>query len=121
MITSVIGLAIDCADASALAGFWAQVLDREIKGGASADLAVIEATDPATSGPRLIFHRVPEPKSVKNRMHLDLGTADLEAEVDRLLALGATRLNDLDKGELRWTTLADPEGNEFDVVLRGSG
>src|SRR5262249_33382039 len=104
-----------------LAAFWAQALGREVSAGASADLAVIEATDLAASGPRLAFHRVPEPKSVKNRMHLDLGTADLEAEVDRLIGLGATRLHDPDKGELRWTTMADPEGNEFDVVLRGSG
>ena len=121
MITSVIGLAVDCADAAALAGFWARALGREVTGGASAELAVIEATDLAASGPRLTFHQVPEPKSVKNRLHLDLATNDLDAEVDRLLALGATRLNDLDKGELRWTTLADPEGNEFDVVLRGTG
>src|SRR5215468_6464487 len=121
MITSVLGLAVDCADAPGLAGFWAQVLGREVSYGASADLAVIEATDLATSGPRLSFHRVPEAKSVKNRLHLDLGTADLDAEVERLVALGATRLNDLDKGEMRWTTMADPEGNEFDVVLRGTG
>jgi predicted enzyme related to lactoylglutathione lyase len=120
MGTTVIGVAVDCADAAALARFWAAVLGREVSADPNTDLAIIEATDPV-SGPRLIFHRVPEAKSVKNRLHLDLGTADLEAEVERLLALGATRLNDLDKGALRWTTLADPEGNEFDVVLRGSG
>ena len=121
MGNTVIGVAVDCADAAALARFWAAVLGREVSADPNVDLAIVEATGPATSGPRLTFHRVPEAKSVKNRLHLDLGTADLEAEVERLLALGATRLNDLDKGALRWTTLADPEGNEFDVVLRGSG
>lgn len=120
MGNTVIGVAVDCADAAALARFWAAALGRTVKGEPSADLAVIDAPDPA-GGPRLTFHRVPEPKSVKNRLHLDLGTADLAGETQRLLGLGASRIRDLDKGEMRWTTLADPEGNEFDLVLRGSG
>ena len=57
---------------------------------------------------------------MKNRVHVDLGTADLDAELQRLAGLGATHLADLDEGGTRWTTLADPEGNEFDVVQTGS-
>ena len=56
---------------------------------------------------------VPEPKTVKNRVHLDLTAPDREAEVDRLVALGARRLRFVDKGDERWWIMADPEGNEF--------
>ena len=56
---------------------------------------------------------------MKNRVHVDLGTADLESELKRLAGLGATHIADLDEGGTRWTTLADPEGNEFDVAQTG--
>jgi hypothetical protein len=59
---------------------------------------------------------VPEPKSIKNRLHLDLITSDFEAETARLLALGATTARQVEKNGARWTTLLDPEGNEFDLV-----
>ncbi|MDT7590036.1 MAG: hypothetical protein QOE32_7586, partial [Pseudonocardiales bacterium] len=67
-------------------------------------------------GPRLAFHQVPEAKTIKNRLHLDLVSGEFAAETERLLALGATRVNDAAKGAARWTTLRDPEGNEFDLV-----
>jgi predicted enzyme related to lactoylglutathione lyase len=60
--------------------------------------------------------RVPEAKTAKNRVHVDLAVADLPAAVERIVALGATRLGDFDEAGFRWTTLRDPEGNEFDVV-----
>jgi Glyoxalase-like domain len=63
-----------------------------------------------------MFNKVPEGKAAKNRVHLDLVAATLELEVDRLVALGAHRLGDFDQGGARWVTLADPEGNEFDVL-----
>ncbi|GJF33239.1 hypothetical protein KNE206_59390 [Kitasatospora sp. NE20-6] len=68
-------------------------------------------------GRRLLFQQVPEPKSTKNRLHLDLhaGPDRREAEVDRLLALGATVLARIDEPGTRHVTLADPEGNEFCV------
>jgi hypothetical protein len=115
MTTSVIGLSIDCANPIALAGFWSEVLGRPVNPGADADNAAIDATDPA-SGPRLAFHRVPEPKSVKNRLHLDLRTDEFERESKRLISLGATPIRDVEKPAARWTTFADPEGNEFDLV-----
>ncbi|MFC1431485.1 VOC family protein [Streptacidiphilus sp. N1-3] len=117
MSISVIGVSYDAAQPATIAEFWAQALGRKLSDGASADFAAIAATDPATSGPFLMFHRVPEGKTVKNRLHLDLSTADPDAETQRLLALGATRLSDTtEDGRIRWTTFADPEGNEFDLV-----
>ena len=74
--------------------------------------------DPVGEGPRLYFQRVPEGKTAKNRVHLDLRPYpgdDQAAEVTRLRALGATDI-DLGQGDVPWTCLADPEGNEFDVL-----
>jgi Glyoxalase-like domain len=89
MTMSVAGLSIDCDDAAALAGFWSEALGRPVNPGADAGHAAIDATDPA-SGPRLSFQKVPEPKTVKNRLHLDLRTDRPETESDRLTGLGAT-------------------------------
>ena len=63
----------------------------------------------------MMFIAVPEAKSVKNRVHLDLDADDREAEVRRLIELGATHIHDKDEWGISWTTLADPEGNEFCV------
>jgi hypothetical protein len=59
---------------------------------------------------------VPEPKTVKNRLHLDLVSDTFDAETGRLLSLGARRLRDLQGDKSRWTTFADIEGNEFDLI-----
>ena len=63
---------------------------------------------------------MPEGKSAKNRMHPDLITGDLQAEVERLIGLGASRKADVEMGSMRWTTLLDPEGNEFDVIAQAA-
>ena len=63
-----------------------------------------------------MFVKVPEGKVAKNRFHPDLIAADLEAEVSRLVSAGAVRKAAFDKNGARWVTLADPEGNEFDLV-----
>jgi len=115
MSNSVIGLSIDCSDAAKLAQFWADVLGRTVNPQPTAEFAAIDATDSAR-GPRLAFHQVPEPKTIKNRLHLDLISGEFAAETERLLALGATKVNDAAKGAARWTTFRDPEGNEFDLV-----
>jgi hypothetical protein len=65
--------------------------------------------------PGLLFVRVSEPKAVKNRLHLNLRPGDRDAEVERLLTLGATRA-DVGQGDQTWVVLADPEGNEFCVL-----
>jgi predicted enzyme related to lactoylglutathione lyase len=114
MSCNVFGVSFDAHDAHAAASFWAAVLGRTVADGASSDNAVVDG-DPAVPGSRIGFHRVPESKTVKNRMHFDLIATDFDAEIDRLTGLGATRLNEIN-ARVHWVTLADPEGNEFDVI-----
>jgi predicted enzyme related to lactoylglutathione lyase len=114
MSSTVFAVSFDAHDAQAVASFWAAVLGRTVADGANGDNAAINA-DPAVPGSRISFHSVPEGKTVKNRMHFDLITTDFDAEVDRLIGLGATKLNEINAGS-HWATLADPEGNEFDVI-----
>ena len=109
------GVAFDARDAQAAASFWAAVLGRTVADGATSDNALILA-DPAAPGSKISFHRVPEAKTVKNRMHFDVITTDFDAEVDRLVDLGATKLNEVNGAAAHWVTLADPEGNEFDLI-----
>ncbi|HEY4409684.1 MAG TPA: VOC family protein [Acidimicrobiia bacterium] len=112
MAISLIAISIDGADIGRLAQFWADVLGRPVNPGATDSSAAITTAD----GLRLLLHKVPEGKVVKNRVHPDLATADYDAETDRLLELGAVQLNEFERGDLRWRTFADPEGNEFDLV-----
>ncbi|GAA0717528.1 VOC family protein [Dactylosporangium roseum] len=133
----------DCADPAGLAAFWAEALGYQVQsppaGFESWDQALdamgvpperrndaSAVVDPAGSGPRLFFQRVPERKQTKNRVHLDVRAAPglagdarmaaLEAEAERLVSHGATRLErhepapPLDAGHI---VMADPEGNEF--------
>jgi predicted enzyme related to lactoylglutathione lyase len=101
----------DCADATVVSRFWSAVLDRPVDPEPSPFFASIGLSDPSRIA--YMFIQVPEGKSVKNRVHLDLDADDVEAEVDRVIALGATRVHDKAEYGMRWTTLADPEGNEF--------
>jgi hypothetical protein len=117
MAIEVLALTIDCTDAAKLAQFWAEALGRPVNAGATEQRARIAAVD-VTTGPLLSFQQVPEGKTVKNRLHLDLGSTEMAAESERLLGLGATRLWDVERGDVRWTTFADPEGNEFDLIAR---
>ena len=112
MATSLLAISVDGSDITRLAEFWADVLGRPVSPGATASFAAIDTG----SGLRLMFHRVPEGKTVKNRVHPDLAAADYELETGRLIKLGAVKLNDYEQGSTRWTTFADPEGNEFDLV-----
>jgi hypothetical protein len=112
---SVAALSIDCADPAALADFWGKVLGRPVSPGATPENVAVDATDPA-SGPRMFFQKVPEPKAVKNRLHLDLLTEHYDEEIERLTGLGARPLNEVKLPAVRWTTFADPEGNEFDLL-----
>ena len=113
--STVFGISFDAHDAANLARFWAAALGRDLADGADTDNAVVLPDDLATTGPRLAFHRVPEPKTAKNRMHFDLITSDIESESARLIGLGATKLASFDS-PAHWVTFADPEGNEFDLI-----
>ena len=112
---TVAGLTVDCADPAALADFWGEVLSRPTSPGETPDNAAVESPDPA-NGPRMFFQKVPEPKKTKNRLHLDLVTDNHDDETTRLVGLGAKQLNEFSFPTLRWTTFADPEGNEFDLL-----
>jgi hypothetical protein len=116
MSNTLFGLSVDCADAAPLAQFWADVLGRELAADPSGESAVLTADAEGVHGPRLAFHRVPEPKTVKNRLHLDLITTDFDNETQRLLRLGARRIREVEQGGARWTTFADIEDNEFDLI-----
>jgi hypothetical protein len=119
MAIELLAVSVDCADAAALAGFWAEALGRTVGDGATAEAAAVLPGDVPVTGPLLLFHGVPETKTVKNRLHLDLATDRIAEETQRLLALGARRLRDQEQdGRLRWTTFADPAGNEFDLIAR---
>jgi len=112
MATSLLAVSVDGSDIARLAQFWADVLYRPVSSGATGSFAAIDTAN----GLRLMFHQVPEAKTVKNRLHPDLATSDYELETERLIKLGAVKLNDYEQGSSRWTTFADPEGNEFDLV-----
>lgn len=105
---------IDCRDAAVLAAFWSAALDRPVDKGASPYFASI-GMGFRSRQPAWLFLQVPEPKSAKNRMHVDFGTDNRSAEVQRLVALGAGTHGDHDEYGTSWTVLSDPEGNEFCV------
>jgi hypothetical protein len=108
-------LSIDCADPAALAEFWGKALGRPVSPGAVAGDMAVDAADPA-SGPRLIFHQVPQPETVKNMLRPILLTVHYDEEIERLTGLGAKPLNETKLPAVRWTTFADPAGNDFDLV-----
>lgn len=105
---------IDCADPDALARFWAPALGYA---GRSDVGPYVVLVDTGADRPHLILQRVPEPKTGKNRVHIDLYAADVDAEVDRLIGLGAAKGQELTEDGFRWVQMADPDGNEFCVVL----
>ncbi|WP_327119801.1 VOC family protein [Streptomyces sp. NBC_01341] len=106
-------LTVDTHDLPSLARFWCGVLDWRILFEDEEEI-VIGADETALPG--MCFVPVPEGKTVKNRLHIDLSPDDLATEVERVIALGARRL-DVGQGEdVTWVVLADPEGNEFCVL-----
>jgi hypothetical protein len=123
MATSVLALVVDCRDSRSQAEWWADVLGRQVSERNQGEYEVYATS--GTSTP-LYFMTVPEPKSVKNRLHLDITTdGPLEARIAQLVAAGATLV------EMRqdpatfanpdtWAVLQDPEGNEFCVLNAGS-
>jgi predicted enzyme related to lactoylglutathione lyase len=109
-VTGIAALAIDCRDPSGLARWWSRLLGGEVEVDADGDATLHTLHTPG--GLAIDFVRVPEAKTVKNRLHLDLRSTDLAAATDQALALGATRADDIYDGG-RWQVLRDPEGNEF--------
>ena len=117
--TPAIGLVLDCSDPGRLAEFWAPALGYVTLGAAGSYFLLLPNGKP---GPKLLLQQVPEAKTVKNRMHLDIDAADIEAEAARLEALGARRARDdhLHEHGTTWILMNDPEGNEFCVCDGGA-
>jgi predicted enzyme related to lactoylglutathione lyase len=115
MTLRIQAMTVDAHDPSALATFWGEVLGW--KRTYESDIEVV-IEDPAGGRPDLLFLRVDDDKTVKNRLHLDLRPEIQATEVARVEALGATRV-DIGQGEdVTWVVLADPEGNEFCILRR---
>lgn len=109
-------LTIDCKDPDKVAKFWQDALGYTQAGRwVDGDMIEVEIAPVEGRGNNLLFLTDPEPKKVKNRLHLDLRPDDQGAEVARLESLGATRV-DIGQKDVGWVVLADPEGNEFCVL-----
>jgi predicted enzyme related to lactoylglutathione lyase len=110
---------LDCCDAERLSTFWAEVLGYSLYGPHGSYWTLVPPE--SVEEPWFALQQVSEPKAGKNRMHVDITVADLEAEVLRVEALGGRRVSDdaLSMGSFSWWVMADPEGNEFCLVRPG--
>ena len=125
MTVTIACVVFDCADALLVGRFWSAAIGRPLDPEASSEFASIGfygRRDRAGWGPverdaepTWLFARVPESKTVKNRLHLDVIAAGPEAEIARLVELGVICVADRDEYGYSWTLMADPEGNEFDL------
>jgi Glyoxalase-like domain len=106
-VVGIAALAVDCAGPAELARWWSRLLGGRVEVDDDGD-----ATLHTPGGLAIDFARVPEAKTGKNRLHLDLRSSDLAAATEQAVALGATRADDVYDGG-RWQVMRDPEGNEF--------
>ncbi|MCD9142299.1 VOC family protein [Streptomyces albireticuli] len=113
MASSLYSIVIDAHDLRSQARFWCDVLDWRVL--YADDLEVTIGAD-VTATPGLTFVPVKEGKAIKNRLHIDLNPDDRDAEVERILALGARRADVGQGPDVTWVVLEDPEGNEFCVL-----
>jgi hypothetical protein len=115
-------LVVDCVDPEALARFWCEVLGYVELGREEPDdgIEIGPASGFGGAAPTLVFSRTAEPKTGKLRMHIDVNPVDRDqdAELERLLSIGARPADVGQTGEESWHTLQDPEGNEFCLLRR---
>lgn len=109
-------IVLDAVDTDLVAQFWVEALHYRLVDRLEQYHVLVPLI--GNAGSVFLVQGVSEGKHVKNRMHLDLHVADPEAEAERLIALGARRLGDGSLGNIKWITMADPEGNEFDIGQR---
>lgn len=112
MALSLSNITFDCDDPIKVSAFWAAALGKRVDEGGSPYFCSIGRP---TATPTYFFIKVPEAKTAKNRVHLDLQSDDRLAEVARLVGLGATHVRDHDEWGHQWSVMADVEGNEFCV------
>lgn len=121
---TAVGAVLDCADPVALADFWQAAIGFEVRTGDGNPYVTLSGSTLRRPLNHLTLQKVPEPKTAKNRLHLDLFAGDVGAEVRRLLALGATELSREPVGssddDVLLAILADPEGHELCVIARPS-
>jgi hypothetical protein len=103
----------DTLDPEPLATWWAEQTGASITENYGGEFVILTG---GTLPFRLAFQKVPDPTPGKNKVHVDFGAADLDAEVDRLVGAGATLVGHRGDESFRWVTLADPQGNEFCVA-----
>ncbi|MEV8515756.1 VOC family protein [Dactylosporangium sp. NPDC051484] len=109
-------LIVDAVDPQRLARWWAEVLDHRVESVSPQEVVI----GPAIEGhPRIVFVRHDRELQTKNRLHLDLRPDDLDAELERLVNMGARHVDVGQPDDAAWVVLADPEGNEFCVIRRG--
>jgi predicted enzyme related to lactoylglutathione lyase len=114
-----ISVVLDCLDPDALVPFWQEALAYQLVDSLDG-YRILVPREGEPPGPVLILQPVPEPKTVKNRMHVDVHPDDAAAHVRHLEALGATRLGEpVEAFGVSWQTLADPEGHELCIVAHG--
>ncbi|MEV6388094.1 VOC family protein [Nocardia xishanensis] len=113
MTLSIANVTFDCENAGALAGFWAELLELPVDEEASEFFATVGRA--SGRSPVLMFIQVPDKTPGKNVVHLDLHAPQWREQVERAVALGAKHIADFDEYGQQWTTLADPEGNLFDI------
>ncbi|MET9002152.1 VOC family protein [Amycolatopsis sp. Hca4] len=106
-------ITIDCAEPRQLAQFWTAALGTTVAQDYEGEFLILAPA--AEGGLPLALQRVPEPREGKNRAHIDFGAENREAEVKRLVGLGAKEVAEHEVPGLAWTVLQDPEGNEFCV------
>jgi predicted enzyme related to lactoylglutathione lyase len=106
---------VDAADPRRIAEFWCALLGYKVSYDSPEEVAIGKPDD---GGPEVLFIKVPDTKSVKNRIHFDLRPNDQAAEVERALSLGATHVDigQANDPDATWIVLADPEGNEFCIL-----
>jgi len=110
-----VGVTLDCADLQQVAAFWSAALDLDPD--FEGEYALLRGRGTRSGLQGFTLQRVPEAKTVKNRMHFDLVTPDVEPEVQRLIGLGATVLSrEVEPTAEETVVMADPEGNEFCVI-----
>ena len=108
------GLTMDANEVESLASFWCEATDYRVADSYYPILAVLASDNP--NYPRLLILQVPETKTAKNRLHMEFKTEDLNAEAERIVALGATLIAEREFGDTKWIVMEDPEGNEFCLV-----
>ena len=111
-------LSVDCSEPEVLAGFWRDALGWRITSVEPDEVVLEPPVGSPEEGvvPDILFLLVTEAKSVKNRLHFDLRPSDQDSEVERLIGLGATRVDIGQSSACTWVVLADLEGNEFCVL-----